>query len=116
MCYVLFLLSDVLFLQFKAMLRSYCKSEATELDCLHALEDFAFEESDFAAIAKNSIHLLYDLEIVSEDAILLWYEEKGSKDDGTEQDRVEFAAKIRQNVKPLIEWLQEDEESDDDSD
>ncbi len=99
-------------LQFSDMLQSYCKSPSTEMDCLLALEEFASDSPDFAAIAKNAIHLLYELDVVSEDSILRWYRRgaDGRDEDGDE----EFAEEIRRKVKPLIEWLQEEDSSSED--
>ncbi len=66
------------------------------------MEEFSADRDEFADIAKNVIHALYDDEIVQEKSILQWFH--------SEQKFPE----VRQKVKPLIEWLEEDDESSED--
>ncbi len=98
-------------MQFSDLLQSYCKTQSTEQDCLYALEDFAYDNESFAAIAKNAIHILYDIDVISEESILHWFKVKPEADEEESLVKDKFAAKIRTSVKPLIEWLQEESSS-----
>lgn len=93
--------------QFHNLLLTYTKSQATQLDCLYGIEEHAKNSQDFVTIAKNTIHFLYEADVLAEESILEWFQ------DG--DDRYpEFGPKLREQVKPFIDWLEEDEEDSDD--
>lgn len=58
----------------------------------------------------KTIHTLYDDEIVSQEAIEDWFHQKGLQDE--EEFDLQFAKVIREKVKPLIEWLNEDSDEE----
>ena len=91
---------------FIGLLSKYVSTEKTQgaqSDCLSALETFCLDESHFLPIVAKIIHILYDKEIVSDEAVFKWFKNSNSK--------------VKDKAKPFVEWLEEDEdeeESDED--
>ena len=98
--------------QFRPLLVKYCsKTLSAQADCLEAVEDFCVGNEAMERVASKVLHLLYDIDVVSEDAILKWYE---GETDAVEVRSKGFGAGFRKGVKPFIEWLQESEEEESD--
>ncbi|CAH1390887.1 unnamed protein product [Nezara viridula] len=91
---------------FMPLLVNYIRNEEAMLDSLNAIEDVAEVHSDFEAVSLKLIHLLYNKDILSEDAILKWYNEPRMEN--------EESKRLRKVVEPFIKWLKEadDEESE----
>lgn len=106
--------------EWKDLLQRFLKSEDDQVDLLLTLEEYCscegvFEADGGAGACYGSIfaHLLrqlYDSEVVSEDALLAWADEKAHADP-EERRYVDMP-----DVAKFIEWLREDEEEDDDED
>ena len=94
---------------FLPLLLTYCKSPAAQLDCLYGLEEHCNNNGDFSPIAKNTLHLLYEKDVVSEEAVMKWYKDEDEK-------FPEFGPKLRKQVKPFIDWLAESESEEEESD
>lgn len=92
--------------QLGAVMSNYIKSEDAMLDCLKALEDI-YEENEFAREKISQIvHYLYDKDFVSEDAVLVWYEQLDEEEH----------ANLRKSLLKLIDWLQQSSDEEDEED
>jgi translation initiation factor eIF-2B subunit epsilon len=99
--------------KWKDLLMRFVKSEEEQVELLLTLEEYCEEEGgfenehghQFEAVFVLVLKLLYDLDIVVEDAILSWADEK---DLAEEQER-----KYLQKASQFVTWLREaeDEES-----
>lgn len=96
---------------FHPILVNYVKTEDAQDDCLRATEEVAGTTEELLPFLQHLLHLLYDKDIVSEEKILEWYNDKN-------MDEFE-SSKVRAAIQPFIKWLEEAEEdssgSDDDS-
>ena len=96
---------------FHPILVNYVKTEDAQDDCLRAIEEVASTTDELLPFLQHLLHLLYDKDIVSEEKILEWYNDKN-------MDEFENN-KVRAAIQPFIKWLEEAEEdssgSDDDS-
>uniref|UniRef100_A0A0E0CSY5 Translation initiation factor eIF2B subunit epsilon n=1 Tax=Oryza meridionalis TaxID=40149 RepID=A0A0E0CSY5_9ORYZ len=91
--------------KWKDLLRNYTKSVDEEMEILLKFEEMCQENTkEFSPLFSKILPYLYDKEVVSEDAILRWAEEKENAD---ESDKV-F---IKQS-EAFIQWLKEAEEED----
>lgn len=98
------------------LLHKFLKSDDDQVELLLTLEEFCGEEGDyegtgergaaFSDIFPQLLHKLYDLDIISEEAVLKWAAEK----EHAEEDEKIYLRKAQ----PFLQWLREaDEESDD---
>lgn len=96
------LLSEVkkCIVQFTQLVLKYVKTNQAQVDCLAALESFVGQEADFLQIIAKVVHVLYDQDILSDEAIFKWFAKLAS------------SSQIKEKMKPLIEWLEEDEDSE----
>ncbi|KDD72989.1 hypothetical protein H632_c2657p0 [Helicosporidium sp. ATCC 50920] len=101
----------------RALLHKFLKSEDDQVELLLTLEEFAGEEGEFeserggvfADLFAQVLKALYDADIVSEEAVQKWAEEKVHAD---EDERV-----FLNKAKPFLDWLAAaEEESEEDSD
>ena len=60
------------------------------------------------------VHVLYDTDIVSEQAVLKWY--KRGKTDAVEARSKGFGARMSVKMEKFIEWLEDDDSEEEDSD
>ena len=98
------------------LLTRFLKSEDDQVEMLLTLEDYCAEDEVFRgmnggllvpAFAKI-LHMLYDVDVLSEVSVLAWAEEKAH---ASEEDR-----RFLKLAQPFVDWLKDaDEESDDDS-
>lgn len=98
--------------RWKDLLTKFLKNEEDQVELLLTLEEFCGEEGDFertgekgaafAAIFPQLLKLLYERDIVGEEALLAWADEKTHAD----EDEKRFL----RLAEPLLEWLQEAEE------
>ena len=106
------LLSRVKFLlnRWAPLLRRFLRDVDDQVELLLTLEEFCGEEGcfastvsahgkSFAAVFKELLHALYEAEVVEEEALLAWADEKANAD----ADERKFLEKAM----PLIEWLRE---------
>lgn len=104
-----------------SLLQKFLRSDDDQIEVLLTLEEFCAGEGDFensgekgesfTPIFPQLLKLMYELDILSENAILSWAEEKEHASDH-EKRFLELAA-------PFIAWLEEAEEessSEDESD
>ena len=98
------------------LLARFLKSEDDQVEMLLTLEDYCSEEEVFRGMGGEKLtpafakilHMLYDLDVLSETSVLAWSAEKEHAD---EEDK-----KFLKLAKPFVEWLKEaDEESDEES-
>ncbi|XP_062220686.1 uncharacterized protein LOC133920062 [Phragmites australis] len=91
--------------KWKDLLRNYTKTVDEEMEILLKFEEMCQETTkEFAPLFSKILPFLYDKEIVSEDAILRWVEEKEHAD---ESDKV-----FVKQSEAFIQWLKEAEEED----
>ena len=105
------------------LLQRFLKNEDDQVELLLTFEEYCSDDGIFHAengsMCANAfcqvLQLLYDADIISEEAILAWAEEKGNAE---ESDKV-----FLEKAKPFLSWLEEadsesdeysEEESDDD--
>lgn len=105
--------------QWSSLLHKFSKNEDDQVEILLTLEDFCsgdgeFEStgekgSAFASIFPQILKLMYELDILTEEAIDSWAREK---EFASEQEK-----KYLKLAKPFLEWLSEaEEESSEESD
>ncbi|KAJ4715515.1 translation initiation factor eIF-2B subunit epsilon-like [Melia azedarach] len=88
------------------LLKSYLPDIDEEIEVILKFEEMCLESAkDFSPLFARILHVLYDKEILQEDAILRWADEK---EDADESDKV-F---VKQSEK-LIQWLREASEEED---
>jgi len=99
------------------LLSRFLRSEDDQVEALLTLEEFCLEDEVFRGMGGSAcvpsfakiLHILYDMDVISEDSILAWAEEKADAD---EADK-----KFLKLAQPFIDWLEEassEEESDSD--
>ena len=98
------------------LLRRFLKTEDDQVEMLLTFEEFAAEEDVFkgsggAAFATPgafaaTLHVLYDADVLSEEAALAWKDEKAGAD---EQDK-----RFVKLAQPFFDWLANASEEDDD--
>ncbi|XP_062221600.1 uncharacterized protein LOC133920954 [Phragmites australis] len=89
----------------KDLLRNYTKTVDEEMEILLKFEEMCQETTkEFYPLFSKILPFLYDKEVVSEDAILRWAEEKEHAD---ESDKV-----FVKQSEAFIQWLKEAEEED----
>lgn len=122
---------------FLAIIKYYIKDEASSLCVLQSLEDTAVENPMILDSCSKILYYLYDKDVLKEEVILKWYED--SPDDSANQDYVSNdeededreetdeikraneeieegnvgGERVRNIVKPFIEWLKDAEEESD---
>lgn len=89
---------------FHELLAKYVKSEGAQADCLSSFEALCNSEANFLPISAKVVHVLYESDILSDEAIFRWF--KGLSNDSA----------IKAKVKPFIEWLTEDDEESSEED
>ncbi|TVU27755.1 hypothetical protein EJB05_19255 [Eragrostis curvula] len=91
--------------KWKDLLRNYAKTVDEEVEMLLKFEEMCQETTkEFSPLFSKILPFLYDKEIVSEDAVLRWAEEKEHAD---ESDKV-----FVKQSEAFIQWLKEAEEED----
>nr|CAD7455375.1 unnamed protein product [Timema tahoe] len=90
---------------FLPILVNYIRNQQAQEDCLQALEEVATIREELRDSLLKLLHLLYEQDILGEEAILKWHSSPDLDDPA--------ATPLRITVEPFIKWLQEaDEESD----
>ena len=99
---------------FKGLIQRYVKSEPSQIDCMHALEMYCWRDETFLNIASKTVHFMYDgIELLSEDAILDWYDNVEDDEVQTSSANRSISTMLRERLNSLIEWLNEDSDEED---
>ena len=104
---------------FSGVIEKYVKNVNSEFDLLKGLEKFFRRNDAHVAVVGQVVHHMYNLDMVTEPAVMRWNESIGDVDsDDSDDDREEeFDVKLKGKLKPFIDWLeQEDDDSSEDSD
>lgn len=110
---------------FRGLMLKYIKARPAQYDCLVAAATFCRCRPDaFVPVFAKVVHCLYEADVVSEEAILAWFDDPaldGSliehlrvDEEEDEQGGGETADILRAKLKPLVKWLKETESSSDD--
>lgn len=92
---------NLIFLQ--TLLKNYLRNNESQNDCLASIQNFMENHTDFASTVLKILHFLYEGDLLSESAILGWYESLPTGHHSKTQ------------VSAFVEWLREaDEESSED--
>ncbi len=59
---------------FKPVLENYLKNNQSQLDSLEAMEEYGVHHAELAQAVFQALHFLYEQDVLSEEAILEWYE------------------------------------------
>ncbi|KAF7086826.1 hypothetical protein CFC21_090086 [Triticum aestivum] len=95
--------------KWKDLLRNYTKTVDEEMEILLKFEEMCQDiTKEFSPLFSKILPYLYDKDVVSEDAILRWAEEKENAD---ESDKV-----FVKQSDAFIKWLKEAEEEEDEED
>lgn len=89
---------------FSPILSKYVKDSSAQIECLFTLEQHCKDHSDYLAVAMKTIHFLYETDIISEDAVLVWF--------GQADRHPSFGPGFRKKIQPFIDWLEESEDDD----
>ncbi|XP_031499945.1 uncharacterized protein LOC116264101 [Nymphaea colorata] len=91
--------------KWKGLLSHYVQSEDDEVEILLKLEEICLESAkEFASIFSSILQILYDQDIVTEDAIMSWASEK----EGAEESDKVFV----NQCEAFIQWLREASEEE----
>ncbi|XP_039021865.1 translation initiation factor eIF-2B subunit epsilon-like, partial [Hibiscus syriacus] len=92
--------------KWQKLLKSFLHDIDEEIEVILKFEEMCLESAkEFATLFPQILHLLYDKEILQEDALLRWADEKEGAD---EADKV-----FLKRSEKFIQWLKEAEEEDD---
>ncbi|RDX99323.1 Translation initiation factor eIF-2B subunit epsilon, partial [Mucuna pruriens] len=98
---------QIVFTKWKKVLTSYLNDIDEQIEVILKFEEMCLESAkEFAPLFTKILHYLYNEDIVEEDAILSWEDEKKDAD---EADKV-----FVKQAQKLIQWLKEAPEEDDD--
>lgn len=93
-----------------AILSPFCQTMAAEIALLNRIQLYCYEKSHLARAFLPCIQIMYQADIIGEDAILAWH--KGDKVAVQQKGREDFVTQMQ----PFVTWLQEADEEDDDED
>ncbi|KAI8920162.1 armadillo-type protein [Powellomyces hirtus] len=91
--------------KFGKVLAVFCTSAKTEISLLLKVQQMCYEDGRFQKQFRTIVKCLYDEDVVSESAILYWFE-KGAGQQGK--------TLFQKQLEPLVQWLksQDDEDSE----
>ncbi|KAH7669778.1 translation initiation factor eIF-2B subunit epsilon protein [Dioscorea alata] len=96
--------------KWKNLLKNYIKSQDEEIEVIMKFEEICLETiREFRPLFTDILHHLYEEDIITEDAILSWENEKQGAD---ESDKI-FVKQAEHFIKWLKEASEEDEDEDD---
>lgn len=96
----------VVLTKWKKVLASYLNDTDEQIEVILKFEEICLESAkEFAPLFTKILHYMYNEDIIEEDAILSWEDEKKDAD---EADKV-----FVNQAQPLIQWLKEAPEEDD---
>uniref|UniRef100_A0A131XGF4 Translation initiation factor eIF2B subunit epsilon n=1 Tax=Hyalomma excavatum TaxID=257692 RepID=A0A131XGF4_9ACAR len=94
--------------QFHALLLNYVRDPESMADCLLGLEEFVALHEQYSTAVGGILKWMYDEELVSEEAIVQWFQEHSLSTPGP-------AGLVRKAAAKFVQWLQEAEEESDES-
>ena len=101
--------------KFRPLLEKYCsKTLSAQNDCLEAIEDFCVDDEAMEAVCVKVVLALYDMDVVSEEAVLKWYYRKETE--AVEARSKGFGARFRARMEKFIRWLEEEEDESEEED
>jgi translation initiation factor eIF-2B subunit epsilon len=97
------------------LLARFLKSEDDQVEALLTFEEFCLEDEVFKGMGGGAcvssfpkvLHMLYDMDVISEESVLAWAEEKAEAE---EHDK-----KFLKLAQPFIDWLNDASEDEDSS-
>ncbi|KAL1828028.1 hypothetical protein ACET3Z_006440 [Daucus carota] len=96
--------------KWKTLLKSYLLTIDEEIEVIMKFEDICMGSArEYSVLFEQILHLLYDKEIIQEEAILSWASEK---EEAEESDKV-FVKKCEKFIRWLNEASEEEEEDED---
>ncbi|KAG2326765.1 hypothetical protein Bca52824_009493 [Brassica carinata] len=105
----LFKTASSIITKWKGLLGFYVKQTDEQIEVIMKFEEMCQETAkELGPLFAQILHVLYDKDVVQEDAILRWAEEKAGAD---EADKVYL-----QQCETFIQWLKEASEEEDDDD
>ena len=102
----------------KALFTKMCISIEEEKSILIALENAAVSGGDVGGVLSKApsfrflLQTMYDMEVISDDAILEWSKER--REDFEEEEGAKKALFFEEATQSFLEWLEEDSESEED--
>jgi hypothetical protein len=87
------------------LLAAFTTSGKLQLSLLITVQLFCYEDSRLMKVFSDIVRLLYDADLVGEDAVMHWYK-KGSHPKGR--------SVFLKDIEPFIKWLEEAEEEEED--
>ena len=102
--------------QWAPLLTRFLKSEDDQVEMLLTLEDYCAEDEVFKGMGgahltpafAKLLHMLYEMDVLSEVSVLAWAEEKG---EAPEEDK-----RFLKLAQPFVDWLKDADEESDSSD
>lgn len=64
---------DPILKHFFSVLRNYLRNPQSQLDCLHAFDEFGQSNAHLAQSVSRVLHCLYDADLLEESVILDWH-------------------------------------------
>uniref|UniRef100_F7E6V2 Translation initiation factor eIF2B subunit epsilon n=1 Tax=Callithrix jacchus TaxID=9483 RepID=F7E6V2_CALJA len=89
--------------------RNYVKRVADHLEALAAIEDFFLEHEALGSSMAKVLMAFYQLEILAEETILIWFSQRDTTDKGRQLRK-------NQQLQRFIQWLKEAEEESSEGD
>ncbi|KAI8825610.1 nucleotide-diphospho-sugar transferase [Fimicolochytrium jonesii] len=86
------------------LVNKFSFSGEDQAECLEIIEDFVAENPAYIPHTSNLLHIFYELEVLSEDAVLAWWGTLAKKDG--------LRGRVRDSAKAFVTWLQEAEEEE----
>jgi len=106
----------------KPLFSKMCHSIVEEKSILIALETAAVSGGDLGSVLSKApsfrflLQTLYDMEIVSEEALLGWAQQRKEVFTQGKEDGAKKILFFQEPTQEFLEWLEDDSENDDDSD
>ena len=92
------------------LLLHYVKDESIQQANLKVMAELALKDDVIMAVFPKAVLELYNLDVVEEDSILIWYKDFNS------QLLTDKHKEVVKRIKPVVEWLQSAEEESTESD
>uniref|UniRef100_A0A7S0WTD3 W2 domain-containing protein n=1 Tax=Pyramimonas obovata TaxID=1411642 RepID=A0A7S0WTD3_9CHLO len=89
------------------LLATFTSTTRLEVELINLIQLWCYEANNLMKVFQDIVRLLYDTDVVSEEAIMFWAK-KGSMTKGRQL--------FLEAMAPFIKWLEEAEEDDDDDD
>ncbi|XP_059147407.1 translation initiation factor eIF-2B subunit epsilon-like [Physella acuta] len=97
--------------RYSTLLCKYIKNNETQLAALNGLGDYVLRNSDLRSKLPQLVNFLYDADILSESAVLKWYNSTPFT-----PDKAQRHAFLKNLMQKFVDWLKNAEEESSDSD